>query len=216
MFFLGGLGSGRGAADFGNAEDGFPAVDFIVGGGRVAESSRCEGSLGPAAVNSGQMPLHRLRGGISVQLIANVDQGLDTGHVHVVDGLEIEDDGFQSREMRDIRFGSAWLGARVVPRTIAWATPGVGVRPPCILKNVFDQIVGVVVGIGVVEAFAEPVDENSGVRSLHVDRRIRPVFVIEGHKNISRGLVMSSWLVVEFVFNQMIADHGVYLNFADE
>src|SRR5271154_3824376 len=44
-------------ANFGDAEDGFPAAKFGCRLGRVAEASRDESTFGPAVVDARQMPL---------------------------------------------------------------------------------------------------------------------------------------------------------------
>jgi len=74
---FGGCGGGGGAADFGDAEDGFPAVEDdggggVVGGG-VAEAGGGESTFGPAVVDAGEVPFNFVGGGITVQLVADVD-----------------------------------------------------------------------------------------------------------------------------------------------
>ena len=114
-------GGAVGAADLGDAEDGLPGfVRLGVGGrgGRVAEAGGGEGALGPAVVDAGEVPVYLVRGGVSVQLVADVDEVLDDGYVDVVDGAEVEDDGFQGWL---VGFGYDWSSsswAGVVPWSI--------------------------------------------------------------------------------------------------
>ena len=73
------MGGGVGAADLCNAEDGLPAVQAAValGNAGVAEAGGDEGALGPAVVDGGEMPVDDRGGGVSVELVADVDQLLD-------------------------------------------------------------------------------------------------------------------------------------------
>ena len=45
--------------------------------GRVAEAGVHEGALGPAVVDGGEVPLHGVRGGVTVKLVTDVDEVLD-------------------------------------------------------------------------------------------------------------------------------------------
>ena len=80
-------GSGRGiAANFGNAEDGFPAVvdRNVVCRHMIAKTGGCEGTFGPAIVDTGEVPVYFLGRSISVQLVADVDEMLYYGDINVV------------------------------------------------------------------------------------------------------------------------------------
>ena len=85
------LGGGRGrgiATNLGNAEDGLPAaVDgVIIRGHVVAETRGCQGTFGPAVVDAGEVPVYSLWRGISIQLIADVNEVLHYGDVDIIDG----------------------------------------------------------------------------------------------------------------------------------
>ena len=64
------------AADFRDAEDGFPAVRFgtFGFGGVVAEAGGGEGTLAPAAVNIAKVPVDRIGSSVAVKLVADVDE----------------------------------------------------------------------------------------------------------------------------------------------
>ena len=108
------------AADFRHAEDGLPAfVDRRVAlRSGEPEAGRGEGSFRPAVVDAGDMPVYCVRGGVAVQLVANINQVLDRCDVHIVDGGEVQDDGLEGGffvfDGED--FAAAW--ARVIPRAI--------------------------------------------------------------------------------------------------
>ena len=181
------LRGGRGAvlaADFRHAEDGLPAlIDRRVAlRSGESEAGRGQGSFRPAVVDAGDMPVYRVRGSVAVQLVADVDEVLDRCDVHVVDGGEVKDDGFErgSVGFDGENFTAAW--ARVIPGTIlncmsvitiqkwsrareAYAEFGVlrGIGAPGLFENGGDHVVEVMVGIGVIEAFREAVDEDARV-----------------------------------------------------
>lgn len=120
-----GRGGSRGeAADLGDAEDGLPPVEEdgggSVAGGGVAEAGGGEGAFRPPVVDAGEVPLDLVRGGVTVELVADVDEVLDRGDVDVVDGGEVEDDGFEGREAGCVGRGPARAGARVVPGSVLW------------------------------------------------------------------------------------------------
>ena len=124
LFVLRVGGDGRGAvlaADVGDAEDGLPALkgrDVALPRGREAEAGGGEGPLGPAVVDAGEVPVHRVRGGVAVQLVADVDEVLDGGDVDVVDRGEVEDDGFEGGFVGFDGDGFAAARAGVVPGAI--------------------------------------------------------------------------------------------------
>lgn len=64
------------------------------------------------------MPVYGVRSGIAVELVADVDELLDRCDVDVVNGREVEDDGFEGRFVRFDRDGFAAARARVVPGAI--------------------------------------------------------------------------------------------------
>lgn len=123
LFLLRVLGDGRGAvltANIGHAEDGLPALEGRRVGlrGREAEAGRGEGPLGPAVVDAGEVPVHRVWCGVAVELVADVDEVLDGCDVDVVDRGKVEDDGFEGGFVGFDRDRSAAAWARVVPGPI--------------------------------------------------------------------------------------------------
>jgi len=66
------------------------------------------------------VPFDLVRGGVAVELVADIDEVLDRGDVDVVDGGEVEDDGFEGREAGCVGRGAAAAGARVVPGSVLW------------------------------------------------------------------------------------------------
>ena len=172
------------AANFRHTEDGLPALidRRIALRSGEPEAGRGEGSFGPAVVDAGDMPVYRVRGGVAVQLVADVDEVLDGCDVHVVDGGEVKDDRFEGGFVGLDGDGSAAAWARVIPGPIlsgmsvdaiqkwnwageAYAEFGVVRRigAPGLFKNNFDHVVEVVIGVRIVEAFREAVDENARV-----------------------------------------------------
>lgn len=71
------------------------AVVRVVAGCSVAEAGGAEGSLRPAVLDVGKVPVDGLGSGVAVELVADVDQGLGRRHVDNVDGGEVEDDGLE-------------------------------------------------------------------------------------------------------------------------
>lgn len=115
---LGGGGGAVDAADFGDAEDGLPALEagaVASPRGGEAEAGGGKGAFGPAVVDAGEVPVDRVRGGVAVELVADVDEVLHRGDVDVVDGGEVEDDGFEGGFVGfdGGGFAAAWAG--VVP-----------------------------------------------------------------------------------------------------
>ena len=184
---LAGLCGRRGAvlaADFRHAEDGLPAFVDRRAALRSGEpeAGRGEGSFRPAVVDARDMPVYRVRGGVAVQLVANVDQMLDRCDVHIVDGGKVENDGFEGGFFGFDSGDSAATWARVIPRTIlscmsvnaihkwrwageAYAEFGVlrRVGAPSLFRDGCDQVIEIVIGIRIVEAFREAIDEDAWV-----------------------------------------------------
>ena len=110
------------STQLGNAEDGLPSLvrrgATIVLRGRVPEPGGGEGALGPPVVDAGEVPVHFFRGGVAVQLVAHVDQVLDGSDVNIVDGGEVEDDGFESGAVRLLDQWFTAAGAWVVPGAV--------------------------------------------------------------------------------------------------
>lgn len=177
------LGERRGggtALDFGNTEDRLPSVKSVFRDwSRVAEPGGSQGSLGPAVVDVGEMPLHGLRSGIVIQLVAHIDQILYGSHIHVIDGRKIKNDRAESRQMRPVFSFLSTARTRVVPWPIAKLAVGEGIRTTGLLEDCLDKVVGVVVAVGVVESLGESVDKDAGIRLLHFDFRVGSIGVVD-------------------------------------
>ncbi len=103
-----------------DAEDGLPALKdggFALGSGE-SEAGGGEGAFGPAVVDAGEMPVDGVWGGVAVELVADVDEVLDGGDIDVVNGGEVEDDGFEGGFVGFDGDGLAAAGAGVVPGAI--------------------------------------------------------------------------------------------------
>ena len=116
-------GCGGRPANMRDAEDGLPGLwGCAVGGlrGGVAEACGDKGSLGPAVVNIGKVPVNPGRGSVLVELVAYVNQMLNGSDVDVVDGGEVENDGLEDRELLvyDERLSPAWAG--IIPRAVLY------------------------------------------------------------------------------------------------
>lgn len=128
------------------------------------------------------MPVYGVWGGVAVELIADVDEVLDGCDVDVVDGGEVEDDGFEGGLVGLDGNGFAAARTGVVPGAVlscvlveakrklgwrkgAYAEFGVerGVGAVGFFEDGGDHVVEVVVGVGVVEAFREAVHEDAWV-----------------------------------------------------
>ena len=57
----------------------------------------------------------------------------------------------------------------------------------CVLVDVADHVLERVAGVGVVEAFGEPVDEDAGVRVVEFDFRVGAVGVRDGEEDVAVG-----------------------------
>ena len=108
------------SADFRDAENRLPALKSrhtVLRGGEP-EASRGKGSFAPAVVDAGDMPVYGVRGGVAVKLVADIDEVLHRCDVDVVNGGEIEDDGFEGGLVGFDGDGLAAARARVVPGAV--------------------------------------------------------------------------------------------------
>ena len=64
------------------------------------------------------MPVYRVRGGVAVKLVTDVDEILDRGDVDIVDGGKVEDDGFEGGFVGLDGNALAAARARIVPGAI--------------------------------------------------------------------------------------------------
>ena len=120
LLVLGRGGGGRGPADLGNGEDGFPAVEdgAVVRRAGVAEAGGGEGALGPAVGDAGEVPIDLLGAGVAIELVAHVNQVLDGSDVDVVDRGEVKDDGFEGGFGGVVGRGAVATWAGVIPGAI--------------------------------------------------------------------------------------------------
>ncbi len=234
------LGGRRGAvhpADFRHAEDGLPALKgrHVALRGGESEAGGGEGSFGPAVVDAGEVPVYGVRGRVTVKLVADVDQMLHRGDVDVVDGGEVEDDGFEGGSVGFDGDGFAAARARVVPWAVlscvlvntmgkwdwregAYAESGVegGVGAAGFFENGGDHVVEVVVGVRIVETFREAVHEDTWVRRFDVDFGIGTIIVAYWEEKISSGFVRIVGAVLTAVVHQVVSNDRMDSHFAEE
>ena len=92
-----------------------------------------------------------------------------------------------------------------------------------------EKVIGVMVRIRIVEAFAEAVDVDAWVRIFHIDGWVRSVMVTDRQENITRVRIINTWAAVssllfatiiavawKLVLNEVISNHRVDLNSAHE
>src|SRR5687767_6581768 len=89
--------SGRsGSADLGEAENGLPeARGAVLFGSRKPKACGREGTLSPPIGDGSKMPFHDFRCCVSVELVTDIDETLNGGNIHVVDGGEVKDHSTQ-------------------------------------------------------------------------------------------------------------------------
>lgn len=171
------------------------------------EPSADESALGPSVVDAGKVPINGLRGSVLVELVANINELLNTGDVDVVDGAEVQDDGFQGWLARDIVFFMPKLRSGVTPRSVSGSAIGERVGPPGDLEDVLSELVKIVIGIWIVESFGEAVNENTRVRRFHLDVRIGPIVMVNWQEDVA-----SAQLWILLVTNKVISLNRVDLN----
>ena len=110
------------SANVRHAEHGLPALigRLALWRGGVAETGRGEGPFGPAVVDAGEVPVHGVRGGVAVELVADIDEVLDDCDINVVDGGQVEDDSFEGWLVRFDGYGSTTARAGIVPGAILY------------------------------------------------------------------------------------------------
>lgn len=190
--------------------------------GVVAEACGGERALGPAVVDVAEVPVYCVGGGVLVELVANVDQVLDRCEIDVVDGGEVKDDGLECWAVIVLCcvFATAW--ARVVPRSVAESCKGCWICAARLPENSFGQVVKVVVRVGVIEAFAEPVEEDTWVGILKLNLRVRSIVVIDGQENTANrvfsfsGCRLALGLVIFGRVEKMISDNRMDLCTSEE
>ncbi|KAG9991780.1 sulfate permease, partial [Aureobasidium melanogenum] len=130
---------------FSNTEDRLPALVFFTLFSRVAKASSCKSSSSPAVVDMSKVPLNLLWVGVTIELVANIDEVF----------LESWQIIFNNNSLTTTR-------ARVIPGTVSRSVVWVGVSAASLLEDRRYHVVQVVVGVGVVVSLREPVDEDSG------------------------------------------------------
>ena len=115
-----------------------------------------------------------------VELVANVDQLLHGGDVHIVNGAEIKDNCFQRRPTGKVVRLFAALGSWVIPGAVTRSGIVVEVGSARCGEDDVGKVVEVVVCIGIVEAFGEAVDEDSRIWRRYFDLRIRAISMVNG------------------------------------
>lgn len=105
--------------NFGHAENGLPSPrNFAPRARGIPKSPHGQGAFGPSVVDAGEVPVHFIRRGVFVQLIADVDQDLHRRDIDVVHRGEIQNDGLERGAVRMIVGQLATSGTRIIPRTI--------------------------------------------------------------------------------------------------
>lgn len=184
---LGGRGGRLGTTNLCNAVDWLPAGNLAGFGddGGIAETTSHESALGPAIVDACNVPFDWVGSGVAIELVANVDQSLDNGDIDIVDRREVENNSFKSR-LVGVDLGLlSLLGAGIVPRTVAWASIVEGIGLAGFGQDCLCKVIHVVVGIGVVEAFGESIDENTRIRTLDLNTWVGAVQMIHREVNVA-------------------------------
>jgi len=132
-FLLGYVCGRTGTSEFSDGEDWLPAgvMSFAFCNSWVAEASRDKSAFSPAVVDGCEMPVDDPRSGVFIELIADVNELLDGGNVDVVDGAEIEDDGFERWEMGAVFLNLSTSWSRIIPRSVPTTLVEVGICASC-------------------------------------------------------------------------------------
>jgi hypothetical protein len=89
-------------------------------------------------------------------------------------------------------------------------------------EDVMSQVIEIVVGIWIIEAFGKSVNEDAGVRRLDLDLRIGAVVVIDGQEQIASGCFSLSGRRAQrvselaIVSDDMVAKNRMNLDSAEE
>lgn len=154
---------------------------------RFPKATGDECAFHPGAVHTGEMPLDEIWSGMSVELCANVDESLDGRDVDMVYAAEIEDNRLESRTvicLDDARIDMTRSGK--IPGTIAESRVCLDVRSLGDFEDVRNEGVGVVVDVGVQDAFADTVDEDARGGRFDGDGRVGAICVVEGDVDVAR------------------------------
>jgi hypothetical protein len=157
-----------------------------------------------------KVPLHLFGCGVTIELVADVDEVLYGSDIHIVDRREVENDSLEG--------GQVIFDDGSLPRTITRSAICVGISAASLLENRGHHVVQVVIGVGVVVSFRESVDEDSRVRRVGIDHWVGTIIVLNGQKDAAICLFVivrvAVWLV--FVLEKMITDDRVDLNLSEE
>lgn len=175
------------AANLGDGEDGLPARHhaIVLGRGGIAEAGGNEGTLGPAVVDVREVPVDGGWRSVIVQLVAHINELLDRGDVNIVNSAEVKDDGIEGWTVAVIGLGLAATWPWIVPWSVTQAWVVIGVGATGVGVNVVSQLVQVVVGIRIIEAFRKSIDENSWIWVLNINIRVRTITVVKRKEDVS-------------------------------
>jgi len=141
----------------------------------VSETSSCQGALGPAAVDGGEVPFYCFGCSVAIELCADVDESLDGCYVDVVDGAEVEDDGTEDGSVVvDVDlFSATWALQTLVHCTalilyakltwvVPWSITDLLVLVKCCWAGdglgMMNEFIHVALLVKICEAFSEAVD----------------------------------------------------------
>jgi hypothetical protein len=98
------------------------------------------------------MPLHTVGSGVSIKLIPDIDECLNTSDVEVVHGSAIEDDCLKGREGQQcFTIEIALSGSRIIPWPVTRVGIRIYIRLASVLEDVVNKEISVVVCVGVIE-----------------------------------------------------------------
>ena len=140
-----------------------------------------QGATRPPVRKGGKVPLDRLGARPAVKTVAQVDEGLHGGDVDVVDGGAVQHDGAEQGQVRVAGAGRPV----VVPEAVGFLGVPLGRRASRVRRDVCEEPVCVLPRVGIVEAFAEAVDENTWVGGFDIDGRVARVVAVEGEKGVA-------------------------------
>ena len=107
-------------ADLRHAENGLPALEAGAAGWgrRISKPGRGQRPFRPSVVDACEVPVHPVRGGVFVELVAHVDQMLHRCDVDIVHRRKVENDGFQAWTIAMVGWKPTAPWSGIIPRTI--------------------------------------------------------------------------------------------------
>jgi hypothetical protein len=163
----------------------------------VSEARSRQSTLGPAAVDGGEVPFYRLG------LRAYVDEALDGCNVDVVDCTEIQDYGTKcgSVVINVDLLAAAWalstmsvvanapLPPEKLTRIIPWSITKLSIVVQCCGAGdglrMMHEFVHVALLVEVCEAFGKAVDQDAWVWRLNIDERVRSIFAADRNEGFA-------------------------------